>query len=438
MHVTLIFPGVSIPGFDSFKKKLTIEANFIDHGLASLSASAKASGHTTDLIDLRTLKDWPAFRSLVRESSSTTWALTSWSLHYPDAVRCIRIIKEECEAATIILGGVHATIHTAEVASNYLIDHIITQEGEISFVKLLDQLEKGEPTERIIKGTPPVLDDLPWVDRDLFDMEGELQTPMVSSLPTPFVTTNAGRGCPFKCNFCQPAERAVFGNRTKMRSQENVVEELRYLKRRFQFNSWMAHDDLFFINHRWSREFSRQYQAAGFTEPYICQMRSDLICRYPDVVKQMAETGLDYAMIGFESGSQRILDLFEKETTVEENIRAAQICQEYGVRIWANIMFGNPTETKAEVLDTVRMIWKIRPDTLSISFFTPTPGSRIAQEIEKKELAMVDSYHGSCRSPNQAKLKDVDYAWLTKAAAMAHEGGSEEKLFALGADKILV
>jgi len=95
-------------------------------------------------------------------------------------------------------------------------------------------------------------------------------------------------------------------------------------------------------------------------------------------------------------------------------------------------MFGNPTETKSEVLDTVRMIWKIKPDTLSISFFTPTPGSVIAHEIERKELAMVDSYHGSCRSPNQAKLKDIDYAWLTKVAAVAHEGGSQEKLFSLG------
>jgi hypothetical protein len=45
---------------------------------------------------------------------------------------------------------------------------------------------------------------------------------------------------------------------------------------------------------------------------------------------------------------------------------------------------------------------------------------------------MVDSYNGSCRSPNQAKLKDVDYAWLTKVAAVAHEGGSGEKIFALG------
>jgi radical SAM superfamily enzyme YgiQ (UPF0313 family) len=77
------------------------------------------------------------------------------------------------------------------------------------------------------------------------------------------------------------------------------------------------------------------------------------------------------------------------------------------------------------------MIWKIKPDHLSTSFFTPTPGTGMAEEINKKELAMVDSYDGSCRSPNQAKVKDIDYDWLTKAVALANEGGSEEKLFAL-------
>lgn len=432
MHVTLIFPGIALPGFDSFGKKPTIDANFIDHGLASLSASAKAHGYTIDLIDLRALRDWDHFRQEVRRRDTRVWGLTSWSLHYPDVVRAIRILKEEKEDAIAILGGVHATVHTAQVASNRLIDYIITQEGEISFVTLLDQLAAGEQPERIIKGIGPVLDDIPWVDRDLFDMAGELATPMVPGLPTPFVTTNAGRGCPFKCNFCQPAERAVFGNRVKMRSQQNVIEELKYLKKAFHFRSWMAHDDLFFINHRWSREFCTQYKAAGFTEPYICQMRVDLICRYPDVIQQMAESGLAWAMIGFESGSQRILDMFQKETTVEENLKAAEICKEFGVKIWANIMFGAPTETRTEVSETVRMVWKIKPDHLSTSFFTPTPGSGMADEMEKKGLTMVDPYNSSCRTPNAAKVKDVDYEWLTRAIALAYECGAEQKLIALG------
>ncbi|HZR84470.1 MAG TPA: radical SAM protein [Candidatus Binatia bacterium] len=433
MHVTLIFPGIALPGFDSFRKKATVDANFIDHGLASISASAKARGHTTDLIDLRALRGWDHFRDEVRARPARVFGITSWSLHYPDAARAIRILKEEREDAIVVLGGVHATLQTPQVLANRLIDHVVTREAEISFPKLLDDLAAGRPAERLIAGEGPDLDRIPWVDRDLFDPAGELAVPMAPGLPTPFVTTNAGRGCPFKCNFCQPAERTVFGNKIKLRSPENVVDELCALKARFGFRSWMAHDDLFFINHRWNREFCARYRDAGLSEPYICQMRADLICKYPDVVGLMAESGLAWAMIGFESGSQRILDLFQKETTVEENVRAADICRRHGVRIWANVMFGAPTETRAEVIDTVRMVWRIQPDHLSASYFTPTPGSDIAGEVERMGLAIVDPYEGSCRTPNQGKIAGVDYGWLAAAIALAQSGGSESDLAALAA-----
>jgi len=433
MHSTLIFPGIALPGFDSFKKKGSVDANFIDHGLASIGAAAKARGHTVDLIDMRTLRDWDHFRAEVRRRDTRVWGITSWSLHYPDAVRAIRIVKEEKEDALVVLGGVHATLQTPQVLANRLIDHVITREGEVSFPKLLEDVEAGRPAERLIAGEGPDLDAIPWVDRDLFDPTGELAVPMVPGLPTPFITTNAGRGCPFKCNFCQPAERAVFGNKVKMRSPQNVVNELLWLRHRFGFRSWMAHDDLFFINQKWMREFCDVYREAGLTEPFICQMRADLICKFPDVVEQMAAAGLAWAMIGFESGNQRILDFLEKETTVEENVRAAEICRRHGVRIWANTMFGVPTETRAEVLDTVRMVWRIRPDHLSASYFTPTPGSNIAGEVEKLGLAVVDPYEGSCRSPTQAKVRDVEYAWLARAIETARVAGTEDALTALAA-----
>jgi hypothetical protein len=45
---------------------------------------------------------------------------------------------------------------------------------------------------------------------------------------------------------------------------------------------------------------------------------------------------------------------------------------------------------------------------------------------------MVDPYSGSCRTPNEAKLKDLDYDWLNKAIQLAHQGGTESTLLALG------
>jgi radical SAM superfamily enzyme YgiQ (UPF0313 family) len=431
MRVTLVFPGIALTGFDSYRKRRSVDANFIDHGLASVGAAAKARGHLVDLIDLRRLTGWDDFRARVRDADARVWGITSWSLHYPDAVRCMRVIKEEREDAIVVLGGVHATISTGQVLRNALADHVVIREAEVSFPRLLDRLEVGETPPRLIEGEAPDLDAIPWVDRDLFDMAGELETPMVPGLPTPFVTTNAGRGCPFKCNFCQPAERTVFGNKAKMRSPQNVVDELLHLRDRYGFRSWMAHDDLFFLNPKWMREFCDRYRAAGLDQPFICQMRADMICRFEPEVARMAEAGLAWAMIGFESGSQRILDLFEKGTTVEENLRAAEICRRHGVKVWANIMFGAPSETKTEVLETVRMVWRIAPDHFSPSFFTPTPGSGMFDVVQAEGLAVVDDFQGSCRSPDEAKIRGVDYAWVSRAIALAGQGGPENAFAAL-------
>jgi radical SAM superfamily enzyme YgiQ (UPF0313 family) len=100
------------------------------------------------------------------------------------------------------------------------------------------------------------------------------------------------------------------------------------------------------------------------------------------------------------------------------------------------MMFGAPTETREEVMETVRLVWKIKPDHLSASFFTPTPGSGMAKEVEQKGLTMVDPYTSSCRTPTAAKVKDVDYEWLTKAIALAYEGGNDERLIALNASPV--
>ena len=64
--------------------------------------------------------------------------------------------------------------------------------------------------------------------------------------------------------------------------------------------------------------------------------------------------------IGLESGSQRILNFLRKGTRVEHNYEAARICNSLGIRIWANYMFGIPTETNEEAAETVKMtclIW---------------------------------------------------------------------------------
>jgi len=118
-------------------------------------------------------------------------------------------------------------------------------------------------------------------------------------------------------------------------------------------------------------------------------------------------------IVGFESGNQRILNLLRKGTTVQQNLDAAEICHKNGVKVWANVMFGNPTETREEVQDSVNMIKQMKPHAFSPSFFSPIVGTDLYDFCKEQDLLLSDDpAHTGVRSPTEPKIKGVDYPFL--------------------------
>jgi radical SAM superfamily enzyme YgiQ (UPF0313 family) len=266
----------------------------------------------------------------------------------------------------------------------------------------------------------PDLDAIPFADHELFLQEWRKwgygldspEAPFVPELPPPFVTLIAGRGCMYNCSYCQPAERLIFGRQVRRRSVTNVLAELQELHNRYQFQSFMFHDDCLTEDREWVIEFCQAYRAAGFSQPFFCQSRSDIIVKNEDMVQRMAEAGLRGYLIGFESGSDRVLKFIRKGTKRAQNLEAARICRRYGISIWANYMLGLPTETKEEVLETISMLKEIDPDYYSPAFYTPHPGSDLYTYCEENDLSLIKSHDSYRRNPDEAKIKGVDYPWL--------------------------
>ncbi|MCG2725687.1 MAG: B12-binding domain-containing radical SAM protein [Elusimicrobia bacterium] len=387
-------------------------------GLAYISAYARKEGHEIDVIDLRKLSGWDEFHAEVKKRSPGIFGISSMSMDFAAAAEAARLIKEADAFSVVVLGGVHATVATGEADKTGLFDHIITGEGEISFSRLLSDFEKSAVPERIIRGISGDIKELPYPDRGAFDYEnGEAAHPWLPFMERSFVSIIAGRGCPFNCAFCQPAERMVFGDRTKIRPVADIIAELRFLRERYNFKSLLIHDDLFTIDRRQVIEFCRAYREEKFPASFTCQARTDFIVKNEDVVAEMALAGLKCFMIGFESGSQRVLDFLKKGTTVEQNLAAAKICDKHGIKIFANYMFGVPTETDDEVRQTVNFIRRIRPFQPSPCFFTPYPGTELGDYCIKNDLLLEKSETYYNRSANaQGKLKGINYAFLKAAA----------------------
>lgn len=437
LKTTLVLPGITGKGFNSLGQGM--DSGWISHGLAILGACAKQKGFVVDLLDLRALRDWDHFRSELLARQPDVVGVSMMSVDYNPAVECLQVVRQALPQATTLVGGPHPTLMLDEVKAvssrragtrgpngdNPLIDHIFLGEAEVTFPDFLARRVRGEPSERVIPSVHPDLDAIPFADHEFFLQEwrkwgyglNSPEAPFVPELPPPFVTIIAGRGCIYNCSYCQPAERLIFGRQVRRRSVPNILAELQQLHDRYGFNSFMFHDDCLTEDREWVIAFCQAYRAAGFTQPFFCQSRADIIVKNEDMVKMMAEAGLRGYLIGFESGSDRVLKFIRKGTKRAQNLEAARICKKYGISIWANYMLGLPTETKEEVMETLSMLKEIDPDYYSPAFYTPHPGSNLYDYCLEHDLSLIKSHDSYRRNPDEAKIKGVDYSWLQWALA---------------------
>ncbi len=418
MKVTFVYPGIGGQGFDSIGKGM--DSGWISHGIAILAACVKRVGHEADLLDLRALKGWDHFRQLVSERNPDIIAVSLMSVDFDPAMQVLEIVREVNPNIITFVGGPHPTIMPQEMTDNPNIDYVFVGEGEESLPDALDKLARGEKIPHVITGTHPDLDTIPFSDHDLFLDEWAAQgfhavspeAPFAVELPAPFITLIAGRGCMYNCSYCQPAERYIFGRKVRHRSPDNIITELKEKQAKYHFASFMFHDDCLTEDREWVIEFCEKYMAEGFTQPFFCQSRADIIVKNEDLVALMAKAGLRGYFIGFESGSDRVLRFIRKGTKRWHNIEAGRICKKYGIAIWANYMMGLPTETKEEVLETISMLKEIDPDYYSPAFYTPHPGSDLYDYCIESGLSLIKEHGSYRRNPDEEKIVGVDYKWL--------------------------
>jgi radical SAM superfamily enzyme YgiQ (UPF0313 family) len=390
------------------------------HGLASLGASLRASGHSVDLLDLRGLRSWRAFRRQVRRRGSLLWGISVTSPERDIGLRCAQIIQDEVPSAHVVVGGVHPTVCPQDF-DHPAVDHVVQGEGECAIVEIVAALEVGESPPRVLRGEPPNLDSLSFPARDLFDEQAELRGgffPTRLNLPTPMVTLIAGRGCAHNCGFCQPAERDVFGPRVRRRSIEHVMAELRRLHERYAFQSLMIHDDCLLEERAWALGFAEAY-ACELGQPWFCQARADIVAGDEDLIAALREAGLAALSIGLESGSDRMLRLMRKGTTVAQNLAAAAVCHRHSIRIFGNYMLGLPTETPKEMMSTAHLVRDVKAAVNSVSVYAPSPGSDLYEICRRDGLLLSDAPSAYRRDRLGGKVAGVDYGAVERAMVYA-------------------
>ena len=312
------------------------------------------------------------------------------------------ITMAKARGCTVILCGADATDHTEDYLS-YGGDYVLLGEGEETLTELLHNLtgKTNSPLENIlglafkdgeiIRRTPRrpdihQLDTLPFPAWDLVDVPryraAWLEKHGYFSMN--MVTT---RGCPFHCNWCA---KPIWGQRYNSRSPENVVAEMKWLKETYKPDHiWFA-DDILGLKPGWLPRFCERIEIEDARIPFKCLSRVDLLTR-PGEVEALRKAGAQTVWVGAESGSQKILDVMDKGTRVEQIYHATRLLQKAGIHVGFFLQFGYPGEMWEDVQKTLKMVRECSPDDIGISVSYPLPGTKFFERV-KMELGVKQNW----------------------------------------------
>ena len=110
-----------------------------------------------------------------------------------------------------------------------------------------------------------------------------------------------------------------------------------------------------------------------------CEARADHLD--DEICDLMAEAGCERVKIGFESGSNKILNQVKKLETKEEMLKGAEMLKKAGVPFSAYFMTGFPGETDDDVRQTIDFAKKIEADYYSLSVLAPYYGTELYEQL---------------------------------------------------------
>lgn len=301
----------------------------------------------------------------------------------PDAYR-IADLSRQMGILTVI-GGVHAMILPEEALRHA--DIVVKGEGELA---MLDIVKKGISRGVISRPFIKNIDEIPMPARHLMDTEFYLKVRSRLSgthlyFASPEMRIGAiltTRGCPYHCIFCHNSWRDT---PIRFNSPERVISEIRHLIEKYNIQALFFFDDDLFASKTRLKRICQLMQENKFNIVWSCQARVDSIDL--ETLKTARGAGCRQVGFGFESGSQRILDILKnKTTTVEQNKRAIKLCQTAGIIPWGTVMIGNPTETIKDVRMTQQFIRESGIDSIGVHVTTPFPGTELWKWSEERGL----------------------------------------------------
>jgi len=149
--------------------------------------------------------------------------------------------------------------------------------------------------------------------------------------------------------------------------------------------------------------------------------------------------GFRWLLVGFESGSPRILENINKKSTRDDNSRALEIAARHGLKVKALMSLGHPGESPDTVRETHDWLVANRPADFDVTIITTYPGTPYYDEaVPHGTLPDVWTYTYR-RTGDRLHSYEVDFTRVAEYYKGNPEGGYHAYVFtdAMSADELV-
>ncbi len=164
------------------------------------------------------------------------------------------------------------------------------------------------------------------------------------------VPVRAGIGCPFKCAFCDFTGL----HKVKLRTIDNLIEELKLISKAFPDRNIFFTDDNLFTTKKRTKDMAEAILKNGLKFKWRGFFRTDAISE--DNVEALAKSGCASCLLGVESGDNTVLKNMNKKTTREQTLKAVKLLNDNGINTLSTIIIGFPGETRGSVDNTIELL----------------------------------------------------------------------------------
>jgi len=280
--------------------------------------------------------------------------MTGPQIHY--ALKICKAIRKEFKAIKIVWGGIHSTILPTQTLQNNLIDFVIRGEGEKTYHELVSGKKISQINGLSIKNGKKIIHN---PDNNLLKSDEVNNLSISWDLVNPkrylknenfnFITS---RGCPFNCAFCY---NTLFNNVWRGWTAEKCAEEFDKIVD-FGVKKITFYDDNFFVNLKRIKALFSYFKERDIT--WKADLRVDQIDY--SLAKEAKDHGCSQMFFGPESGSQRVLNILNKNISIKDIIKSAEITNNLDIIADYSWMIGIPGETKEDIRKTLAAIKKIK------------------------------------------------------------------------------